>query len=69
MESDDLVCVYTVGNATTAEIIKNFLEDEGIRCALGDENQGALPGVIEIELFVKAEDADRASKLIAEHDH
>ncbi len=69
MENDDVVCVYDAGDATTAEMMKNFLEGEGIFCRLGEENQGAMPGVMQVEVLVRAIDADKARKLLEQHEH
>ena len=68
MEPEDLVSVYTLQDAGRAEIIKNFLESEGIACAIGGEGQAGLTGVFEIDILVKAEDSDRARKLLESHD-
>lgn len=64
MDANELVTVYTVNDATEAEIIKNFLNAEGIACQIGGEGQAGLTGVIEISILVKALDADKAEKLI-----
>jgi hypothetical protein len=38
--------VFTTNNLAEAEILKNVLEGEGIRCELDGENQGGFAGVI-----------------------
>jgi hypothetical protein len=70
MESHDLVTIYTLANPVTAEIIKNALQSEGIRCFLDGINQAAEPGLIglEIKVLVAPSDADRARKLVESHD-
>jgi hypothetical protein len=68
MEPHDLVTVYSVNNPTHAEIIRNFLQREGIACELGGEKQMGLTGIMQIDILVRAEDADRAGKLIAQHE-
>jgi hypothetical protein len=70
MDHQDLVTVYSVANPTKAEIIKNFLQSEGITCFLEGINQAAEPGliVLEIKIQVAAPDADRAAKLIETHE-
>jgi hypothetical protein len=70
MEITDLVTVYTLNNPLQAEIIKNALEAEGIRCFLDGLNQAAEPGlmVFQIKVQVPAGDADRASRLIKAHE-
>ena len=68
MDSDDLVRVYTVTDANQAEIIKGALQAEGIRCEIGGERQAGFTGIWEIEILVRAEDADRATKIIESHE-
>jgi hypothetical protein len=69
-DRDDLVAVYTVSNPVQAEIIKNALAGEGIRCFIEDENQAGAVGLIgiHIRLFVPARDAERAARFIEEHE-
>ncbi len=70
MDSQELVTAYTVANPIKAEIIKNFLEAEGIRCFLDGINQAAEPGLIglEIKVQVPVTDAERARQMIEEHE-
>ena len=63
------VPVYTVKNANQAEIIKNFLNAEGIACSIGGEGQIGLAGIVDMAILVPAQDAERARKLIMEHEH
>jgi hypothetical protein len=69
-EMNDLVAVYTVANPVQAEIIKNALAEEGIRCFIEDENQAGAVGLIgiQIRLFVPARDAERAARFIERHE-
>ena len=46
MNSQDLVTVYTVANSVQAEIIKNALQAEGIRCFVDGINQAAEAGLM-----------------------
>jgi len=72
MESDDLVTVYTLTDGNQAELVKNFLHSEGIRCFLaGEQASGLYPGLspFQIEIQVPAESADRARRLIQSHEH
>ncbi|MCC6421232.1 MAG: DUF2007 domain-containing protein [Gemmataceae bacterium] len=70
MDYNDLVTVYTIGDPVKAEIIKNALKAEGIRCFLEQEDQAALSGLmgVSVKLQVPAHDADRAAKFIREHE-
>lgn len=68
METNDLVTVYTLNDPNKAEIIKHALMAEGIACELEGESQAGFTGLFEIEVVVKAIDADRARKIIESHD-
>lgn len=70
MSMQELVTVYTVSNEIEAEIIKNALEDEGIRCEIEGSHQAGQAGLIgiAINLQVPAADAERARAFIKEHE-
>ncbi|MCI0456999.1 MAG: DUF2007 domain-containing protein [Gemmataceae bacterium] len=70
MEANDLVTVYTVASPVQAEIIKNALHAQGIRCFLEEEDQAGLAGLmgIAIKVQVPAVDADRAEKFLRTHE-
>jgi hypothetical protein len=66
-----LVTVYSVANPVAAEVIKNALHGEGIRCVLEGAQQAGVVGIIglSIKIQVRAGDADRAAKFIHRHEH
>ena len=68
---DELLPVYSTSDPNEAEIIRNALQGEGIRCEITGENQAGLTGLstMNIELMVRAEDFDRAKKYLQEHHH
>jgi hypothetical protein len=68
MDPDDLVTVYTLTDANQAEIIKGALQAEGIHCQLGGEGQAGFTGLWEVEVMVRAADADQARQLIESHE-
>lgn len=68
MEADRLVTVYTVNEPTRAELLRGMLENEGIRCEVGGENQAGLAGVLRIDLLVLAPDVERARQFIEAHE-
>jgi hypothetical protein len=70
MDSNELVTVYTLSDPVKAEIIKNALHAEGIRCFLEGEGQAGIAGVtgFEIQVQVPAEDGDRATRVIKAHE-
>jgi len=69
MEYNDLVSVSTLTNSVEAEILKNFLQAEGIHCTLEGEETAANLGLaaFAINVMVRAGDADHARKLIETH--
>jgi hypothetical protein len=70
MDANDLVTIHSATDYATAEIIKNFLEGEGIRCFLENENQGGFEGItgMAIHVQVAAGAADYATKLLKQHE-
>ena len=69
MDANEPVVVYTTNNLAEAEILKNVLEGEGIKCELGGENQGSFAGVIGVRILVRAWDEERARQALASHAH
>lgn len=68
-DSHELVTVQRCRTAPDAEIVKNFLESEGIKAKIAGETQAGLTGIVEIPILVHAIDADKAVKLLASHGH
>ena len=68
MKADDPLTVYTLNDPYQAEIIKAALRGEGISCELDGERQAGLSDILEIGVLVRAQDADRARKLIRRHE-
>ena len=69
--NEELVTVYEAPNVAIARIVATDLEDDGIKYRLSDENQGGFPGLPQIgsvEIMVRAEDADRARRIIEKHE-
>ena len=68
---DDLMSVYSAKNASEAEILRNALHSEGIKCEISGENQAGLAGIdsLEIQLLVRSEDFDRAHTFLERHQH
>ena len=69
MDVNEPVVVYTTNNLVEAEILKNVLEGEGIKCELDGENQGSFAGVLGVRLLVRAWDEERARQALASHAH
>jgi hypothetical protein len=68
MDADEPVVVQTTTNFAEAEILKNLLEGEGIKCEVEGENQGSFAGVLGISLLVRAWDEERARQILAAHE-
>jgi Putative prokaryotic signal transducing protein len=69
VDVNEPVVVYTTNNLAEAEILKNMLEGEGIKCELDGENQGSFAGVIDVRILVRAWDEERARQALASHGH
>ena len=67
MSDDQLTPVYASSDVNQAEIIKQALLHEGIRCELDGEHQAGLTGIMQVKVLVHAVDADRARQLIEHH--
>ncbi|MGE0606174.1 MAG: DUF2007 domain-containing protein [Pirellulales bacterium] len=68
MNADDLVTVYSDKDVTRAEMVKNFLEAEGIRACVSGINQGSLSGIVDVLVQVAATDVARAQEVIDFHE-
>src|SRR5207253_3191118 len=70
MEPLDLVPVYSAADPVKAHVIKNMLEEEGLRAFIEDENQAAITGLmtLEVKVLVEASRADEARRLIEPHE-
>lgn len=69
MDANEPVVIHTTTNQTEAEILKNVLEGEGIKCELDSENQGSFAGLFDIRILVHAWDEERATHVLASHGH
>jgi hypothetical protein len=67
--AEELVTVARYPNAIGAEAAKNFLESNGLRAYVADENASATlwSNLVEVKLQVALADADQAKKLLVEH--
>ena len=70
MDAHEWTTVYTVSDPIKAEIIRNSLNADGIRCTLEGALQAAETGLaaFPIKVQVPALDADRARKFIKLHE-
>jgi hypothetical protein len=64
----ELVTVYTVNEPTLAELLRQELASDGIRCEISGENQAGLAGILKIDLLVQSADACRAREFLAEYE-
>ncbi len=69
MDKDELLSVYSTSDSNYAEVLRNALHAEGIKCEIEGEHQGGFAGLnsIAIQLLVRAEDYDKARKYIQTH--
>jgi hypothetical protein len=60
---------YSTNDINEARILRNALEDEGIRCKIDGEHQAGFTGMdgIAIRLMVLEADVERARAFVEEH--
>jgi len=68
MDTNQTVVIYTTTNPVEAQVLRNTLEEEGIRCQLDSENQAGWVGLENIRLLVHAGDVEKAKELVLAHD-
>lgn len=64
VDANEVEVVYTTNDIYEAEIIRNQLQDAGIKCELDGDSQGGFTEIVETKLLVRAGDVDRARKLV-----
>lgn len=67
MDVNEPVVVCTTNNLAEAELLKNVLESEGIKCELDGENEGSFAGVMGVRILVRAWDEERARQALGSH--
>lgn len=67
MENADFVPVRTCQSHEEASIIQSALEAEGIDCALDNDHQGGLTGVLAIRILVPSAQLKQAEAYLSEH--
>ncbi len=58
------VCVFQTGETFQAEIAKEILENEEIKCVLINEHISTFPSIGDIEIMVHKDFAERATELL-----
>jgi len=70
MSDKKMVIVQEESNETAAHVVVGFLKSHGIDAMISEDDAGdqlpSLEGVLGVKIFVPAEDAERARKLLAE---
>lgn len=71
MDIHDPLVIFKTSDPIKADLIKNLLNAEGIRCVLEGHDQSFGPGFlpIDIKVIVEAGSADMARHLIKKHEH
>ena len=67
MDANELVEVYSTTMEAEAEVVRSTLEEEGIDSQISGANQGGFAGVLDVKVYVKALDAERARAIVGEH--
>jgi hypothetical protein len=63
-DPNEVEVVYTTNDVFEAEMVRNRLNDAGIKCELDGNSQGGFTEIVETKLLVRAGDVDRARELI-----
>jgi hypothetical protein len=58
------VPVLSLTDPVQAELLRSVLEQHGISCEIEGGRQAGFAGVLEIRLFVPADDAERAREIL-----
>lgn len=70
MSDQEMMLVHVEQDETTARIVVGFLEANGIKAEISEDDAGdqipSLEPVRGVKVFVPAPDAERAKKLISE---
>ena len=70
MSDKKMVIVQEESHEADAHIVVGFLKSRGIDAMISEDDAGdqlpSLEGVLGVKIFVPAEDAERARKLLAE---
>lgn len=66
MDTEELVEVYTTTQELEAEVIRGRLVAEGIGAVVSGASQAGFTGVLEVKVYVKACDEQRARDIIEE---
>jgi hypothetical protein len=61
----DWICIYT-GQAFQAEIAREILENEEIKCIVMNESDSTFPSIGDVEVWVYQDDARKAGELLIE---
>ena len=65
----DWVCVFHTGENFQAEIAKEILENEEIKCVLFNEHDSTFPSIGDIEVMVHKDFAEKAIELLKDLIH
>jgi hypothetical protein len=68
LKEQKLVPVYRSADVGRAEVIRAALEEQGIHCALENELQAGLSGLLECRLLVMEQDFEVARQFIESHE-
>ncbi len=69
MAEELLIPIYKTSDLGRAEVIRIALEESGIRCALENELQAGLSGILQCRLLVLASDFEAARQIIEESEN
>lgn len=58
------ICVFRTGQSFQAEIAKEILENEEIKCVLINEHDSTFPSIGDIEVMVHKDFEEKATELL-----
>ena len=58
------ICVFRTGQTFQAEIAKEILENEEIKCVIINEHDSNFPSIGDIEVMVHIDFAEKATELL-----
>ncbi len=67
LDPASLVAIHSLYDAGVAEVLRVALAEAGIPAFIDGERQAGMTGVLPMRLLVRAQDADRARRLLREH--
>ncbi|MCW0483330.1 DUF2007 domain-containing protein [Gaoshiqia sediminis] len=66
---EDFVLVFTTAETFQAEIAREILEDNDLRCVVLNQHDSMIPSIGEIEVYVQKDDQELALEILKKLKH